>query len=166
MAKTTMTNKYDFKQDVQEFYSKREKKLKAKNGNEYIFKFDNHIKETKKQQLYDNYIAVVRECKNRKENIDEMVLFMNLIVKYFTNVFVDESGKELYTNKSQNLYKRTMVELKIMESLIDLDLYGQIIEEINPGEINELDIWIKKMGKNLLEINKYVEELEEKDEQS
>lgn len=164
MSKRTTTNKYDFKKDVQELFTKREKVFKARNGNEYTFKFDNYFSDIKKQALYDNYVNVVRECKKQGENIEEEVLFINLIVKYFTNVYLDETGKELYTGRIQNIYKKTQKELSIAEELVELRLYGQIINELDPKEINELKVWIENMSKNLIEISKYIEEAEEKNE--
>lgn len=162
MSKTTITNKYDFQKDVMEFFSKSEKKYKANNGNEYVFKINNKIKNTDKQALFDNYMGVVKKCKNKKEHIDEGVLFLNLIVKYFTNVFLYEDGKEIYTSQSRGIYNKTLKELKIMEELINLELYEQILEDIDPEEVRELKAWFKNVGKNLLEISKYVAEEENK----
>ena len=162
MAKTTMTNKYDFGKDVQEFFSKSEKKYKANNGNEYVFKINNKIKNTDKQALFENYMAVVKECKKKKEHIDEGVLFLNLIVKYFTNVLLYEDGKEIYTSQSRGIYNKTLKELQIMEELINLELYDQIVGDINPEEIKELKAWFENVGKNLLEISKYIVEDENK----
>lgn len=157
--------KYNFNNDVKEYFKKEKKTLEGKNGKKYEITFSTKLSEKQKQEMLQTYIDFTNVIKENDDDYDKNVIYLLILIRYLTDIYVyDENDKEntnksKYAEESDSLYVLISKELDILNCLVELGLFSQIIENLNTDAIKELNDYLLKFTETS---NKILDEYQSK----
>ncbi len=160
--------KYDFNNDVKDYFKKTKKTIEGKNGKKYEITFTTKLSEKQKQEILQMYIDFTNVIKENGGDYDKNIVYLLILIRYLTDIYIyDENDKEnanksKYAEKSDSLYVLISKELDILNCLVELGLFSQIVENLNADAIKDLNEYLLKFTETS---NKILDEYQSKIEE-
>lgn len=133
-----------FLKDVSEGFGVKEVELKGNNEKTYKIKVSNKFKETDIMKIIDNLLARSEMCKKEDIQFNLLMSLYALLIKTFTDIEF---------SKYPNIKKEYLTEIAVLESLIDLDVYRQLLSSFDINEIKKVEDMFDKYAKSMKLIN-------------
>lgn len=133
-----------FVKDVNQEFGFKLVKLKSNNDKMYEIKVANKFKETDIMKIVDGLLERSEMCKKENIKFNILLSLYGLMIKTFTDIEF---------SKYPNLKKEYLVEINVLESLIDLGVYEQLISSFDKNEIKKIEEIFSKYAKSIKLIN-------------
>lgn len=133
-----------FLKDVNEEFGFKVVKLKSNNDKTYEIKVANKFKETDIMKIVDGLLERSEMCKKENIKFNVLLSLYGLLIRTFTDIEF---------SKYPNLKKEYLVEINVLESLIDLGVYEQLISSFDKNEIKKVEDIFSKYAKSMKLIN-------------
>lgn len=133
-----------FLKDVNEEFGFKVIKLKSNNDKSYEIKVSNKFKETDIMKIVDGLLERSEMCKKENIKFNVLLSLYGLLVRTFTDIEF---------SKYPNLKKEYLAEINVLESLIDLGVYEQLISSFDKNEIKKVEEIFSKYAKSMKLIN-------------
>lgn len=133
-----------FVKDVNQEFGFKLVKLKSNNDKMYEIKVANKFKETDIMKIVDGLLERSEMCKKENIKFNILLSLYGLLIKTFTDIEF---------SKYPNLKKEYSVEISVLESLIDLGVYEQLISSFDKNEIKKVEEIFSKYAKSIKLIN-------------
>lgn len=133
-----------FVKDVNQEFGFKLLKLKSNNDKMYEIKVANKFKETDIMKIVDGLLERSEMCKKENIKFNILLSLYGLMIKTFTDIEF---------SKYPNLKKEYLVEISVLESLIDLGVYEQLISSFDKNEIKKVEEIFSKYAKSIKLIN-------------
>lgn len=133
-----------FVKDVNQEFGFKLVKLKSNNDKMYEIKVTNKFKETDIMKIVDGLLERSEMCKKENIKFNILLSLYGLLIKTFTDIEF---------SKYPNLKKEYLVEISVLESLIDLGVYEQLISSFDKNEIKKVEEIFSKYAKSIKLIN-------------
>lgn len=133
-----------FVKDVNQEFGFKLVKLKSNNDKMYEIKVANKFKETDIMKIVDGLLERSEMCKKENIKFNILLSLYGLLIKTFTDIEF---------SKYPNLKKEYLVEISVLESLIDLGVYDQLISSFDKNEIKKIEEIFSKYAKSIKLIN-------------
>lgn len=133
-----------FLKDVNEEFGFKVVKLKSNNDKTYEIKVSNKFKETDIMKIVDGLLERSEMCKKENIKFNILLSLYGLLIRTFTDIEF---------SKYPNLKKEYLVEINVLESLIDLGVYEQLISSFDKNEIKKVEDIFSKYAKSMKLIN-------------
>lgn len=133
-----------FVKDVNQEFGFKLVKLKSNNDKMYEIKVANKFKETDIMKIVDGLLERSEMCKKENIKFNILLSLYGLLIKTFTDIEF---------SKYPNLKKEYSVEISVLESLIDLGVYEQLISSFDKNEIKKVEDIFRKYAKSIKLIN-------------
>lgn len=133
-----------FVKDVNQEFGFKLVKLKSNNDKMYEIKVANKFKETDIMKIVDGLLERSEMCKKENIKFNILLSLYGLLIKTFTDIEF---------SKYPNLKKEYSVEISVLESLIDLGVYEQLISSFDKNEIKKVEEIFNKYAKSIKLIN-------------
>lgn len=133
-----------FLKDVNEEFGFKVVKLKSNNDKTYEIKVSNKFKETDIMKIVDGLLERSEMCKKENIKFNVLLSLYGLLIRTFTDIEF---------SKYPNLKKEYLAEINVLESLIDLGVYEQLISSYDKNEIKKVEEIFSKYAKSMKLIN-------------
>lgn len=133
-----------FLKDVNEEFRFKVVELKSNNGKTYKVKIADKFKETDIMKIVDGLLERSEMCKKENIKFNILLSLYGLVIRTFTDIEF---------SKYPNLKKEYLVEINVLESLIDLGVYEQLISSFDNREVQKVEEIFSKYAKSMKRIN-------------
>lgn len=137
----------DFIKDSKQMFVKEEVVVKGINDKEYKVMVSKKLKDTDIIAIVDDILVRSEMCRKESVKFDVVMSMYALMVKYFTDI---------QFNTYKDLKKQFMHELDMLNAVIDLGIFGELISHFDKDETKKIQDAFEKYSESFKAISNNV----------